>query len=96
MSKNLERGNQQMIETVRAVLADELRIPAETITSDQPIAGLPDLDSLRLLRVVTAIEQQVGVSVDDDLLYSATTVGDLADLFTGEGAATRSEPVDSA
>lgn len=71
-----------MIDAIRKAFADELHIPADSIGEDQYIEDLPDLDSARLLRVISAIEDELGVSVDDDLLYSASTVGEFAKLFS--------------
>jgi acyl carrier protein len=77
----LARGPVGMIDTVRKAFADELHVPVDSIGEDQYIEDLPDLDSARLLRVISAIEDELGVSVDDDLLYSASTVGEFAKLF---------------
>lgn len=73
-----------MIDAVRNAFARELQIPADSITGDQLIEDLPDLDSARLLRVVSVLEDELGVSVDDDLLYSASTVDEFAELFAAK------------
>ena len=76
-----------MFDVIRKAFAEELHIPADTISEDQYIEDLPDLDSARLLRVISVLEDELGVSVDDDLLYSASTVREFTRLFATQATA---------
>jgi acyl carrier protein len=80
-----------MLDEVRAAFARELHIPTESIGADSTIESLPDLDSARLLRVISALEDQFGVGIDDDLIYNSRTVGELARLFADDAHSAESE-----
>lgn len=82
----------ELLDVVRAAIAQELRVPINSINAEQTIAELPDLDSSRLLRVITAIEGQLNVGIDDDLIYNSRTVGELAQLFADQSADNPPEP----
>jgi acyl carrier protein len=68
-----------------ALVVKELRaaLPLE----DRPVVEadllreLPDIDSLRLARIASALEQSTGVEFDDEVLFGAKTVGDLVDAL---------------
>lgn len=54
---------------VRSVLVETLGIEEreDTIDADTPLfGGLPELDSLAVLELVTALEDRFGITVDDD------------------------------
>ena len=69
------------INIVLTALSRELKIPIETIDPDINLKDLPDLDSLRLIRVISSVEEELGFGVDDDQLYTARTVRELAEMF---------------
>lgn len=52
---------------------------------DTPLLGaLPELDSMAVVSLITALEEQLGVTMDDDEIDGATfaTVGSLVDFVT--------------
>ena len=69
---------------VRAAFADELCCPPALVRPDSPLTELPGLDSLKLLRVIAALETTLDVGLDDELFYSLRTVGDVTTLITDE------------
>lgn len=70
-----------ILHVVRTALAEELHVPVESIGAEQTMDELPNLDSARLLRVISSLEDQLNVAIDDDLIYNSRTVGELAQLF---------------
>ncbi|MEU8152989.1 acyl carrier protein [Micromonospora sp. NPDC048986] len=68
----------------RVVIAQsQLTISAGRITETEPLAGpLLDVTSLGLLAVLLKIEEELGVTLPDDLFSAPLprTVGDLVDL----------------
>ncbi|GLZ52147.1 acyl carrier protein [Actinomycetospora sp. NBRC 106378] len=64
---------------VAAIVADQLGIegPLHAATDLRTLDGV---DSLRLLRLVTRIEEHFGVQLDDAEVFDTHTVGALADL----------------
>jgi acyl carrier protein len=70
---------------VKAVLVSVLGIEdrAATIDDSTPLLGnLPELDSMAVLELVAALEQQFGVTIDDDDVTAEAfdTLGTLAEL----------------
>ena len=63
---------------------------AATFTRATPLLGaVPELDSMAVVSLITALEQRLGISVDDDDIDGATfaTVGSLADYLGTKVAA---------
>jgi acyl carrier protein len=65
-----------------ALVVKELRtaLPLEdrVVEESDLLQELPGIDSLRLVRIAAALEQS-GIEFDDETLFGAKTVGDLAD-----------------
>lgn len=61
-----------------------------SFTRDTPLLGaIPELDSMAVVTLITSIEEQFGLTVDDDDIDGSTfsTVGSLADFVTEKLAA---------
>lgn len=59
-------------------------------TSETPLLGaIPELDSMAVVTLITTLEEQFGLVVDDDDIDGATfaTVGSLADFVSSKLAA---------
>lgn len=68
---------------VKNILRDTLNLGdrADKLTADTPLLGsLPEFDSMAVVTVVTMIEDELGISIDDDELSADifATVGSLA------------------
>lgn len=68
---------------VKRILRDALQLgeKAERLTDSSPLLGsVPELDSMAVVTVLTLIEEEFGISVDDDDVSAETfaTVGSLA------------------
>ena len=60
---------------------------AELFTRDTPLLGaIPELDSMAVVSLITSMEDQLGIVVDDDDIDGATfaTVGSLADFVSAK------------
>lgn len=72
------------LEEVKNILGDVLSLPASTraaLTADSPLLGsIPELDSMAVVSVITALEEQFGIDIGDDDISASTfeTVGSLA------------------
>jgi acyl carrier protein len=73
--------------TIRDILADRLRVAADSIGDDQPLQDLPGADSVRLLQVVAKIEQRFGLELDDRDIFKPHTLDSLSDLVWTSGRA---------
>lgn len=78
--------------SVKKILRDTLNLGdrAERLTADSPLlGGLPEFDSMAVVTVVTMIEDELGVTIDDDELSADVfaTVGSLTDFVAQKAAA---------
>ena len=77
---------------VLRVLDEVLSLNGRTssFTSDTPLLGaIPELDSMAVVSLITSLEEQFGLVVDDDdIIDGATfaTVGSLVDFVTAKAA----------
>lgn len=75
------------LEQIKTLLTDVLSLGAAgaRLTADTPLLGaLPELDSMAVVQVIAALEDQFGIAIDDDDIGASTfeTVGSLADFVT--------------
>lgn len=71
------------LEEVKAILADVLGLgdAALAMTADSPLLGsVPELDSMGVVSLITALEEHFGISIDDDDIGASTfeTLGSLS------------------
>ena len=76
------------IVTTREILRSVLQLDgrADSLNASSPLLGsIPELDSMAIVAVLTAIEEQCGISIDDGEISAETfeTLGSLA-RFIGE------------
>ena len=79
-------------ESVRGILADTLQLPGggSQLQSDTPLLGaLPELDSMAVVTVITALEDSFGFIVEDDEISADTfaTFGTLVAFVNDKAAA---------
>jgi len=71
-------------DTLRAILRDVLGLDparAAAIDADTPLFGaMPELDSMAVVQLIGALEEQFGFTIEDDEIDAATfaTLGSLA------------------
>ncbi|WP_137938906.1 phosphopantetheine-binding protein [Chitinivorax sp. B] len=69
---------------VKAILADTLQLGSrvDTFELDTPLLGsIPELDSIAVINLITAMEEQFGFTVSDDEI-SADTFASVGSLVT--------------
>jgi len=79
----------QSLDEVKAILSDVLQLGdrARAFTEATPLLGaVPELDSMAVVSVITALEDHYGFAVDDDEISADTfaTVGSLAAFVAGK------------
>jgi acyl carrier protein len=75
----------QRLEEVKNILSDVLSLGERknSLSKDSMLLGdLPELDSMAVVNVITALEDHFGISVDDDEISAKTfeTLGSLTDF----------------
>lgn len=72
------------LEEVKNILADVLSLSGaakdELTASSALLGSIPELDSMAVVHLITALEEQFGITVDDDEISASTfeTLGSLA------------------
>jgi acyl carrier protein len=81
----LQDGNSSMhsLEEVKNLVSDTLGLGERgaTLTADSPLLGaIPELDSMAVINLITALEEQYGFSIADDEISAEVfdTLGSLA------------------
>lgn len=75
-----------MMEEVKHILGDVLQLGDRMVylNADTPLLGnLPELDSMAVVTVITALEDHYGFQIDDDEITAETfaTLGSLAEFI---------------
>jgi acyl carrier protein len=79
------------LERVRKVVAEVMRVPADTLDPAARIEDLGETDSLTLAEIATALDAEFVVRVPSDDLAAARSVADLValvDRLTAQSEAT--------
>ena len=76
----MSQSREDIVETMRDVLASELGVDADKVTADARFKEDLDADSLDLVEVVLALEEKFGIEIPDEEIAGVKTVGEAADL----------------
>ena len=71
-------------EKFRKCAVDVLSVEADQVTMEASFADDLDADSLDLVELVMALEEEFGVSVEEEELEDITTIGGAFELITGK------------
>ncbi|MEU1983216.1 acyl carrier protein [Nocardia sp. NPDC019395] len=67
------------------LFAQELKTPVQL---DDVIEQLPNIESVRFMRILTRIEDHFGIVLDDEAVFAAATVGELAQIVAQPSSGT--------
>lgn len=70
-----------MLEKVRKLIAEQLYIDVEKVKEDSGFVDDLNADSLDIVQMLFAMENEFGVSFDDDEIKEIKTVGDAVKLI---------------
>jgi acyl carrier protein len=76
-----------ILDAVRDELRKALAFGDDQVNPDDQLDMLPNADSIRLMRTVSALERRFDVELDDDEIRNALTVADLVRVV-GDATAT--------
>jgi len=80
-------SNKEILEALREVLVDRLKVEAEAVTPQANLFDDLGLDSIDLMSAVMAIEERFEIEVSDAELENVTTVGEAVEILGAEVAA---------
>ena len=69
-----------MFEKIQAMLAESLNLPLEKITPDSKIVDDLGADSLDAVELISRLEDEYNVTVEDEDVENMVTVGDLVNM----------------
>ncbi len=70
-----------MKEKLLQILAEQLDMEVEELTDDKSFTDDLDMDSLDMVEMTVELEQELGVSFEQEKLAEIKTIGDLAGLI---------------
>jgi acyl carrier protein len=80
-------ANQDAIfETVRAIIVDQLGVDEAEVTLEASFRDDLDADSLDLVELIMAFEEQFGGEISDEEAQTITTVGEAVAFLAAHGA----------
>lgn len=74
-----------VFERVRAIVAERLGVDEEKVTMEAEFIGDLNADSLDLVEVIMAIEQEFGLEIKDEDAENIRTVGDAVQYIEEHG-----------
>jgi acyl carrier protein len=66
----------EVLEKVIAIISDQIAVGVDDIDESTALEDDLDVDSLDLLQIVTAIEDEFNITVEDEAFETVRTVGD--------------------
>lgn len=69
------------LDKVKEIIADKLGVDSAKITKDSKIIADLGADSLDVVELIMALEDEFGVTVDEDKVQNLVTVGDIVTLI---------------
>jgi acyl carrier protein len=60
-------------EKIRAIMAEVLRLPVERIGADAAIGNVPSWDSTAHMRMMIALEDELGIELDETRMVEMTS-----------------------
>lgn len=70
-----------VLEKIKEILADQLDADIETLSADTKIAEDLGADSLDVVEILMAIEDEFNVEIPDEEIDNIKTIGDVADYI---------------
>ena len=70
-----------VFEKIKEILAEQLDVDAEEMATDTKIADDLGADSLDVVELLMAIEEEFGVEIPDEEIENLKTIGDVAEYI---------------
>lgn len=73
---------EELLEKVKAVIVDQLNVEEDDVTEDASFVDDLGADSLDIVELVMALEEEFGISIPDEQAESIKTVGDAVNYIS--------------
>ncbi len=74
-------NKEELLQKLTALVVDQLGVEEDEVTSEANIQDDLDADSLDVVDLVMAVEEEFGVKIADEDLENIKTVGDMVDYI---------------
>lgn len=66
---------------IRQIISKLLDFPEDDLKSETEISSLPNIDSMRTLEIILAIEKKYGIEVPDAVTFTVNTIGEFEQII---------------
>jgi acyl carrier protein len=73
---------EELLEKVKAVIVEQLNVEEDDVTEDASFVDDLGADSLDIVELVMALEEEFGISIPDEQAESIKTVGDAVNYIS--------------
>ena len=73
---------EELLEKVKAVIVDQLNVEEDVVVEDASFIDDLGADSLDIVELVMALEEEFGISIPDEEAENIKTVGDAANYIS--------------
>ena len=73
-------ATQEVTIEIRQIISKLLALPEDSLKAETPISSLPNIDSMRTLEIILAIEKKYGIEVPDAVTFSVNTIGEFEQI----------------
>ncbi len=73
---------EELLEKVKAVIVEQLNVEEDDVTDDASFVDDLGADSLDIVELVMALEEEFGISIPDEEAESIKTVGDAVNYIS--------------
>ncbi len=70
-----------MVDKIKAILAEQLDVDVDELTTETDIAKDLNCDSLDVVEILMSIEDEFSVEIPDEEIENIKTIGDLAEYI---------------
>ncbi|HIU19519.1 MAG TPA: acyl carrier protein [Candidatus Limiplasma stercoravium] len=70
-----------VFEKVRDMIAEQLQVPAQSITPQSRLVEDLKADSANVMVMILELESEFGIEVEDEVILTLKTVGDVVDYI---------------
>ncbi len=64
---------------IAATIANELKMNAHELTPKTELRAVDGVESIKVLRIISKVEQKYDVELDDDTVFRVNTIQDIVD-----------------
>lgn len=72
------------IDKVKEIISEQLAIDKDSISENSKVIADLGADSLDIVELIMALEDEFGISVDEDKVQNLVTVGDVVRIIDGK------------